>query len=80
MTKRQHALHQLLSSERAYASDLALIRDIHLRLALGECLILSFSFTRVAYCTFISACGLGCEVSRLELLLFFCTSNLTVIQ
>lgn len=45
MTKRQHALHQLLSSERAYASDLALIRDIHLPLALGECLIsLSFSF------------------------------------
>jgi len=36
MTKRQYALHELLSSERAYASDLALIRDIHLPLALGE--------------------------------------------
>jgi hypothetical protein len=36
MTKRQYALHELLSSERAYASDLALIRDIHLPLALGK--------------------------------------------
>ena len=36
MTKRQYALHELLSSERAYASDLALIRDIHIPLALGE--------------------------------------------
>lgn len=40
MTKRQYALHELLSSERAYASDLALIKDIHLPLALGE----SFEF------------------------------------
>ena len=37
MTKRQHALHELLSSERAYASDLALIRGIHIPLALGDC-------------------------------------------
>lgn len=36
LTKRQHALHEILSSERAYASDLALIRDIHIPLALGE--------------------------------------------
>ena len=36
MTKRQHALHELLSSERAYASDLALIRAIHIPLALGN--------------------------------------------
>lgn len=36
MTKRVHALLELLSSERAYASDLALIRDIHIPLALGE--------------------------------------------
>jgi hypothetical protein len=36
MTKRQHALHELLSSERAYASDLALMRDIHIPLALGK--------------------------------------------
>ena len=36
MCKRNHALLELLSSERAYASDLALIRDIHIPLALGE--------------------------------------------
>lgn len=34
--KRKHALIELLSSERAYASDLALIRDIHIPLALGQ--------------------------------------------
>lgn len=39
MTKRQYAMHELLSSERAYASDLALIKDIHLPLALGESLV-----------------------------------------
>jgi len=36
MSKRKHALLELLSSERAYASDLALIRDMHIPLALGE--------------------------------------------
>ncbi|KAF9235247.1 hypothetical protein BU15DRAFT_89614 [Melanogaster broomeanus] len=36
MTKRMHALLELLTSERAYASDLALIRDIHIPLALGQ--------------------------------------------
>ncbi|EGO00583.1 hypothetical protein SERLA73DRAFT_30457, partial [Serpula lacrymans var. lacrymans S7.3] len=36
MTKRTHALLELLTSERAYASDLALIRDIHIPLALGR--------------------------------------------
>jgi hypothetical protein len=36
MCKRNHALLELLSSERAYASDLALIRDIHIPVALGE--------------------------------------------
>ncbi|KAF8131885.1 hypothetical protein EV363DRAFT_1398292 [Boletus edulis] len=36
MSKRVHALRELLSSERAYASDLALIRDIHIPLALGR--------------------------------------------
>ncbi|KAL0955621.1 hypothetical protein HGRIS_001854 [Hohenbuehelia grisea] len=36
LTKRQHALHELLSSERAYASDLALIKDVHIPLALGQ--------------------------------------------
>ncbi|KAF9529766.1 hypothetical protein CPB83DRAFT_852143 [Crepidotus variabilis] len=41
MTKRQHALHELLSSERAYASDLVLIRDIHVPLALGLTIPLS---------------------------------------
>ena len=35
-SKRNHALLELLSSERAYASDLALIRDIHIPVALGE--------------------------------------------
>ncbi|KAI0645075.1 hypothetical protein C8Q79DRAFT_1001627 [Trametes meyenii] len=35
-SKRTHALLELLSSERAYASDLALIRDIHYPLALGQ--------------------------------------------
>ncbi|KAG9312331.1 hypothetical protein JVU11DRAFT_7647 [Chiua virens] len=35
MSKRIHALRELLSSERAYTSDLALIRDIHIPLALG---------------------------------------------
>ncbi|KIJ51253.1 hypothetical protein M422DRAFT_776540 [Sphaerobolus stellatus SS14] len=34
-SKRKHALTELLSSERAYASDLALIRDVHIPLALG---------------------------------------------
>ncbi|KAG1812292.1 hypothetical protein EV424DRAFT_1327128 [Suillus variegatus] len=36
ITKRQHALLELLTSERAYASDLALIRDVYMRLASGE--------------------------------------------
>lgn len=36
MSKRQHALLELLSSERAYASDLALIREVHMPLALGR--------------------------------------------
>lgn len=35
LTKRTHALLELIESERAYASDLALIRDIHLPVALG---------------------------------------------
>ncbi|TFK90241.1 hypothetical protein K466DRAFT_597089 [Polyporus arcularius HHB13444] len=35
MSKRNHALVELLTSERSYASDLALIRDIHIPLALG---------------------------------------------
>jgi hypothetical protein len=34
-SKRTHALIELIESERAYASDLALIRDIHLPVALG---------------------------------------------
>ena len=44
MTKRQHALHELLSSERAYASDLALMRGIHIPLALGKPFFFSFVF------------------------------------
>ncbi|KAF7968579.1 hypothetical protein HWV62_30067 [Athelia sp. TMB] len=35
MTKRTHALIELLSSERAYVSDLSLIQQIHIPLALG---------------------------------------------
>ncbi|KAJ7647868.1 hypothetical protein FB45DRAFT_1052278 [Roridomyces roridus] len=35
ISKRQHALHELLSSERAYASDLALVLEIYIPLAQG---------------------------------------------
>ncbi|KAJ3474559.1 hypothetical protein NLI96_g12392 [Meripilus lineatus] len=38
ISKRTHACMELLGSERAYASDLALIRDIHQPLALGQTL------------------------------------------
>ena len=37
LTKRTHALLELIESERAYASDLALIRNVHLPVALGMC-------------------------------------------
>ncbi|KAF9262682.1 hypothetical protein L218DRAFT_1077882 [Marasmius fiardii PR-910] len=36
LSKRQHALHELLASERAYASDLALVREVYIPLALGQ--------------------------------------------
>ncbi|EJD08317.1 uncharacterized protein FOMMEDRAFT_144281 [Fomitiporia mediterranea MF3/22] len=36
ITKREHALKELLSSERAYASDLAFIRNVHIPMALGR--------------------------------------------
>ena len=36
MAKRKHALLELLSSERVYASDLALMRHIHIPMALGQ--------------------------------------------
>src|SRR6266850_3370052 len=42
LTKRTHALLELIESERAYASDLALIRDIHLPVALGTCFLFLF--------------------------------------
>ena len=42
LSKRTHALLELIESERAYASDLALIRDIHLPVALGTYLIFLF--------------------------------------
>lgn len=35
MTKREHALKELLTSEQAYASDLAFIRNVHIPMALG---------------------------------------------
>lgn len=34
-TKREHALLELYNTERSYASDFALIRDVHIPLALG---------------------------------------------
>jgi hypothetical protein len=43
MTKRQHALRELLSSERAYACDLGLIKGL-MPLALGGLIFFSFSF------------------------------------
>ncbi|KAG2032623.1 hypothetical protein BDR03DRAFT_985590 [Suillus americanus] len=46
ITKRQHALLELLTSERAYASDLALIRDVYMRLASGHPPPFGFSCTR----------------------------------
>ncbi|KAF8633352.1 hypothetical protein AX17_004524 [Amanita inopinata Kibby_2008] len=36
MTKRRHALQELLASERAYAADLALLCEVHIPLALGH--------------------------------------------
>lgn len=55
LSKREHALHELLSSERAYASDLALIREVHLPLALGESpldssLVIFSSFILARWC------------------------------
>ncbi|KAJ7782089.1 hypothetical protein B0H14DRAFT_3585661 [Mycena olivaceomarginata] len=35
LSKRQHALHELMSSERPYASDLTLILEVHIPLADG---------------------------------------------
>lgn len=45
-TKRQHALHELLASERAYASDLALVREIYIPLAIGT---FHLSFTTLSH-------------------------------
>lgn len=36
ITKRTHALTELLTSERVYASDLAIMRHVHIPLALGQ--------------------------------------------
>lgn len=36
ISKQKHALLELLSSEKAYAADLALIRDVHIPRALGN--------------------------------------------
>lgn len=47
VSKRTHALLELLTSEQAYASDLALIRDIHIPLALGASNCLSCQSKRV---------------------------------
>ncbi|KAH7921646.1 hypothetical protein BV22DRAFT_1018978 [Leucogyrophana mollusca] len=55
ITKRTHALLELLTSERAYASDLALIRDIHIPLALGQ--PAPFSVTTPAVPALSSGCS-----------------------
>ncbi|KAI5117982.1 hypothetical protein M0805_009199 [Coniferiporia weirii] len=36
ITKREHAMKELLSSERAYASDLAFVQNVHIPMALGK--------------------------------------------
>lgn len=36
LTRRHHVLHELLASERAYASELALICELYVPLSLGE--------------------------------------------
>lgn len=36
ISKREHALKELLTSEQAYASDLAFIRNVHIPMALGK--------------------------------------------
>ncbi|KAH9956450.1 hypothetical protein BC827DRAFT_1139525 [Russula dissimulans] len=43
LSKRTHALLELIESERAYASDLALLRNVHLPVALGTRLIFTSS-------------------------------------
>ncbi|KAG0695736.1 hypothetical protein DFH29DRAFT_879841 [Suillus ampliporus] len=48
LTKRRHALLELLTSERAYASDLALLRDVYMRLASGYPPPFGFSFSTVS--------------------------------
>ena len=53
-SKRTHALIELIESERAYASDLALIRDIHLPVALGMC---PFYFYFPNYTSFLTICS-----------------------
>lgn len=42
LTKRQHALQELLTSERAFAQDLLLIHDLHIPLALGSVALIVF--------------------------------------
>jgi hypothetical protein len=71
MTKRQYALHELLSSERAYASDLALIRDIHLPLALGESSVKPFRSPGVVLLGSISFRLVGWSAANYSELVFF---------
>ncbi|KIY72201.1 hypothetical protein CYLTODRAFT_440784 [Cylindrobasidium torrendii FP15055 ss-10] len=35
-SKRDHAMNELLSSEKSYAADLAIVRQVHIPLALGQ--------------------------------------------
>ncbi|KAG2067922.1 hypothetical protein BDR04DRAFT_1104346, partial [Suillus decipiens] len=63
ITKRQHALLELLTSERAYASDLALIRDVYMRLASGHPPPFGFSCTRPVSGSEISNLGTSSSLS-----------------
>ena len=54
LPKRTHALLELIESERAYASYLALIRDVHLPVALGACLIFLFPSLNISSHTQLS--------------------------
>ncbi|EJD46907.1 hypothetical protein AURDEDRAFT_184148 [Auricularia subglabra TFB-10046 SS5] len=58
IAKREHALRELLDTERSYASDLAVIRDVHIPLALG----LPAPFPQTAAST--STCDTTPESSR----------------
>ncbi|KAG1851655.1 hypothetical protein F4604DRAFT_1933941 [Suillus subluteus] len=47
LTNRRHALLELLTSEHAYANDLALLRDVYMRLASGYPPLFGFSYAEL---------------------------------